>query len=294
MPRVDDTIGWQGVVARNGITSPIPTLEWFIADADYNAIIANPTADIIRKAVISYNGTVIDNVSVNIRGAELADRAQAELEVRDAAQPRPRLPGLLVEPVDEFAMQADFSDRSHGRPTLAWDAYQRAGRASTHQLFPMRTQQNAQFQASTPTSTCSTTPGASREGYDDKQFFKAETSAFDPTGRSRTSASRRRTPTTRTSPRCSTFLAGLALTGNARARLPAGQRRHPADDQLRGRDRHRPARRLVVEELLLRPEPGHRPLDVIPWDLDHTWGNGCCSVNSNFVTPAEPGDKQRR
>ena len=29
---------------------------------------------------------------------------------------------------------------------------------------------------------------------------------------------------------------------------------------------------------------------IIPWDLDHTLGNGCCQVNSNFVTPAEPGD----
>ena len=31
---------------------------------------------------------------------------------------------------------------------------------------------------------------------------------------------------------------------------------------------------------------------VIPWDLDHTCGNTCCEVISNFVTPAEPGDKQ--
>ena len=29
---------------------------------------------------------------------------------------------------------------------------------------------------------------------------------------------------------------------------------------------------------------------ILPWDLDHTLGNGCCNVNSNFVTPAEPGD----
>jgi hypothetical protein len=30
---------------------------------------------------------------------------------------------------------------------------------------------------------------------------------------------------------------------------------------------------------------------LIPWDLDHTWGNTCCPVFSDFVTPAEPGDK---
>jgi len=31
--------------------------------------------------------------------------------------------------------------------------------------------------------------------------------------------------------------------------------------------------------------------DILPWDLDHTLGNHCCFVNSNFVTPAEPGDR---
>ena len=30
---------------------------------------------------------------------------------------------------------------------------------------------------------------------------------------------------------------------------------------------------------------------IIPWDLDHTWGNTCCGVSSNFVTPAEAGDQ---
>ena len=29
---------------------------------------------------------------------------------------------------------------------------------------------------------------------------------------------------------------------------------------------------------------------ILPWDLDHTLGSGCCQVDSNFVTPAEPGD----
>ena len=31
--------------------------------------------------------------------------------------------------------------------------------------------------------------------------------------------------------------------------------------------------------------------EVLPWDLDHTWGATCCNVNSTFVTPAEPGDQ---
>src|SRR4051812_21862795 len=69
VPRTDDTAVYQGVVVPSGISSPIRMLEWFIADADYNTITQSPTADIERKAVIAYNGTVVDNVTVNIRGA---------------------------------------------------------------------------------------------------------------------------------------------------------------------------------------------------------------------------------
>ena len=40
-------------------------------------------------------------------------------------------------------------------------------------------------------------------------------------------------------------------------------------------------------------DPATGRWSIMPWDLDHTYGNSCCSVNSNFVTPAEPGDKTR-
>ena len=37
-------------------------------------------------------------------------------------------------------------------------------------------------------------------------------------------------------------------------------------------------------------DPTSTRWSILPWDLDHTWGNGCCNVNSTFVTPAETGD----
>ena len=48
---------------------------------------------------------------------------------------------------------------------------------------------------------------------------------------------------------------------------------------------------LAQQELLPEPEPVTGRWEIIPWDLDHTCGNGCCGVNSTFVTPAEPGDR---
>ena len=132
-------------------------LEWFIAQADYNTITGSPTADIERKGAIAYNGTVIDNVTMNIRGAgsQTAPKPNWKFTRRTTT-----IDFGLVEPVDEFGMQGDWSDKSHGRPKLSWDAYKRAGvMARPEQLFPMRTQRNARSRASTPTSTSSTGRG---------------------------------------------------------------------------------------------------------------------------------------
>ena len=55
------------------------------------------------------------------------------------------MPGLMADPIDEFDLQADWSDRSHGRSILAWEAYQRAG-VVNHQMFPIQARRNGAFQ----------------------------------------------------------------------------------------------------------------------------------------------------
>ena len=149
-------------------------LEWFIADADYNAITSNPTADIIRPAVLAYNGTVYDNVTVNIRGRAPRPRPKPnwKFEMPKNHDTAP-LPGL-VEPVDEFAMQADWSDKSHGRPLLAWDSYQPAGIVNT-QIFPVRTQRNAAFQGLYTYVDLFDGTWRDREGYDDDAVLQGRT-----------------------------------------------------------------------------------------------------------------------
>ena len=75
-------------------------------------------------------------------------------------------------------MQADFSDNSHGRPLLAWDAYRDAGVVNT-QVFPVRTQRNAPFQGLYTYLDLFDGTWRDREGYGDDQFFKAGHGAFD-------------------------------------------------------------------------------------------------------------------
>lgn len=290
VPRADDTIGWQGVVARNGVTSAIPVFEWFIADADYNAITGNPTADITRSAVISYNGTVIDNVQVNIRGQGSQDAPKPNWKFE---MPRNRpldFGALLADPVDEFAMQADYSDKSHGRSTLAWDAFATAGVINA-QLFQMRTQKNAQFHGLYTYMDLFDNVWREREGYDDKEFFKSETSAFA-TNTPINVRWEKKNPGDEIYTNLSAFLAGLRLSGNARR-----------DFLLANADVPQMINDAVVTAIVQHTDSSSKNFyfaqdtdtgrwTVVPWDLDHTWGNTCCQVDSPMVTPAETGDKQ--
>ena len=229
-PRIDDTVIYRGVVVPSGITSPIPQWEWFIAPADYTQMVNNPTQEIVRYGAIAYDGRVYDNIEMEIKGHASQKDPKVSWKFKTPPGYDFDMPGLLVEPVDELDMQADWSDRSHGRAILSWDAYERAG-FEDHTMFPVRTQRNAAFQGIYNLQETYDGTWREREGYDDNQFFEAETSAFStrPVNGAvlqegarrhrlrRDRGLRQRRPAHRDGP----------------AQLPPRQRRHPADDQLR-------------------------------------------------------------
>lgn len=289
VPRSDDTTVYQGIVVPSGVSSPVPMLEWFIADADYNTITASPQADIERKAVIAYNGTVVDNVTVNIRGANSQDAPKPNWKFE--------LPHNydidfgLVEPVDEFAMQGDWSDKSHGRPLLSWDAYQRAGVVNT-QVFPMRTQKNGQFLGLYTYVDLFDGTWRDREGYSSQQFFKAETGAFDANRVLENVRFEKKNPADEDFSPLRTLLAGIALSGNARRDYLLGNTDIPELINYAAVTAILQHVDSSSKNFYVAQDPTTGRWSMVPWDLDHTLGNTCCSVNSNFVTPAESGDKQ--
>jgi hypothetical protein len=287
-PRLDDTTVYQGVVVPSGISSPIRMLEWFITDADYNTITGNPTADIERKAVIAYNGTVVDNVTVNIRGAisQTSPKPNWKFELPHNYE----IDFGLVEPVDEFAMQGDWSDKSHGRPLLSWEAYKRAGVVNT-QVFPMRTQRNSQFQGLYTYIDLFDGTWRDREGYSSKQFFKASTGAFDATRPLEEVRFEKKNPPDGDFDPLRGLLAGIALTGNAQRYYMLGNTDIPQLINYAAVTAILAHHDSSSKNFYVAQDPTTGRWTMVPWDLDHTLGNGCCEVTSTFVTPAEPGDK---
>ena len=286
-PRTDDTIVYRGVVVPHAITSPIPVVEWFIADSDYNFMVANPLEEIVRFGAIAFNGQVIDNVEMNIKGHASRENPKVSWKFHTPQGYDLSMPGLLIEPVDEFDLQADWADKSHGRAIVSWDAYQRAGIVN-HQMFPIRAQRNGSFQGEYSLQDTYDGTWREREGYDDKQFFEAETSAFS-TRPINVQFSKKAPDETDFAP-IAAFVNGVRLTGNAQR-----------DYLLANADLPQMINYAVVtaitehvdsssKNFFMSQDPVTGRWSIIPWDLDHTLGSGCCQVNSTFVTPAEPGD----
>ena len=289
-PRVDDTVNFRGVVVQDGVSSAIPVFRWFIADADYNAITGAPTQDIVRPAVLAYGTTVYDNVLVNIRGQGSETSAKPNWKFEMPQGHDFDMPGLLVEPVDEFAMQADVSDVAHGRSMLGFDAYRRAGVINT-QVFPVRTQRNGAFQGIYNYLDLYDGTWREREGYDDNQFFKANINAFDSTVPLANRRFEKKAPEDGDYGPLQAFLDGIALEGSAERSYLL------ANVDLPQLINYAAVTAIIqhvdssTKNFYLAQDPGTGRWSMLPWDLDHTFGNKCCFTPSNFVTPAEPGDR---
>lgn len=288
-PRVDDTIQYQGVEAAPGVTSSIPVLDWFIRDADYNFFVNNPQTTETRPCVLAYGGVVYDNASVNIRG-QISRTAPKLGWTFDLPHNHDLdMPGVLIEPVDTFAMEANWSDHSHGRQILSYDSYGEAG-VVHNEAFPIRTQRNGQFQGLYIYLDKFDGTWRDREGYSNDQFFKAEHQAFDNSVRPSTRYTKENPDDGDYNPVVS-FVSGVNLTGSAMRNYLL------ANADIPEMINHAAATAIVqhvdsaTHNFYLSQNPDTGRWSIIPWDLDHTWGNTCCNVNSPFVTPAEPGDQ---
>jgi CotH protein/lamin tail-like protein/fibronectin type III domain protein len=290
VPRQDDTIVYKGVVAQDGVSTAIPEFQWFIADADYNAIIANPTADISRSAVLAYDGTVYDNVTVSIRGQGSQDTPKPNWKFEMPQGHDLDMPGLLPEPVDEFAMQADWSDVAHGRSLLSFESFRMAGVINAN-VFPVRTQRNGQFQGVYNYLELFDGTWQDREGYSDDQFFKANINAFDSTVPLADRRFEKKNPDDGDYTPLQGLLNGIALTGNAQHDYMAANTDVPQMINYAAVTAILDHVDSSTKNFYVAQDADTGRWSILPWDLDHTLGNHCCFVNSDFVTPAEPGDR---
>ncbi|WP_210506476.1 PKD domain-containing protein [Naasia sp. SYSU D00057] len=141
-PVAGDTINYKGVVVTNPAASTeLPTIEWFMEDSVYEDLRANHREDDVQGAAVwSYNGEVIDNVLMNIRGgtSRTLDKNNWKVELPKGYEWT--MGGALPYPLDEFALQNYVNPYAD----MAWQTVDEAG-ARGLTILPVRTQRNGSF-----------------------------------------------------------------------------------------------------------------------------------------------------
>ena len=175
-PTADDSIEDVGFVVRNPVTTNLPVLEWFITDADYDALNSGESrlgsTELFFPATVAYDGTVHTGVQVKIRGGGYAraNNAKQAYSVEFPSGHKFEAPALFDYPVDEFALKYDFS---MARGLVAWDVFHEAG-FPDYTTFNVRIQKNGEFHAQYRLKEKLDGTWQEEAGLDTGQFFKAE------------------------------------------------------------------------------------------------------------------------
>ncbi len=176
LPTAEDSITDLGFVVKKAVTTSLPTIEWFITDADYEALNSLESrtgpVEMFFPATIAYGGDVYTGVQMKIRGGGYARSVnpQQSYSVEFPSGHDFDAPALFSYPVDEFALKYDYSV---ARGLVAWEFFEAAG-FREYQTFNVRIQKNGVFHAQYRVKEKYDGAWRKENGFDTGQLFKAE------------------------------------------------------------------------------------------------------------------------
>ena len=165
------------VVGSSRPDTDIPHVQWFIEDDDFDTMLGDSLFDRDRlfPAVIAVDGYVIDAVRVQVRGGDYArtnhPKQSYNVELPDGTVLD--APELFDYPVDEFALQAEYSDRSKGRAAAAWHLFALEGFAPVASQY-VQVDRNGEFFGLFRVSEKLDGRWREAHGFDDSNFYKAD------------------------------------------------------------------------------------------------------------------------
>ncbi|MFV1989436.1 MAG: lamin tail domain-containing protein [Acidimicrobiales bacterium] len=149
IPEEIDSRNYLGlVVANTGVTTNgAPIFRLFVDESEYSNMMAKPTKrDISVAAVFAYDGIVLDNAVVEVRGGNFgrkrSDKHSLNVDLPDGYEVN--IPEILSYPVDEFALNTDWGDRTMGKAETGWWIFEQAGFPTVNSSL-VRLQLNSDF-----------------------------------------------------------------------------------------------------------------------------------------------------
>ena len=147
-PRQGDGATYTGTVVAGEPDSPtsLPRLQWFMPDELYDVARLETTlhGDDGFPAVFAYDGEIVDNVTIRIKGNQARSNKKKKWKVMLPAGHTWDMGGLLETEVDEFDLLPAATDKSFAREFLTSDL-QRLSGGYRQEVFPVRLERNNLF-----------------------------------------------------------------------------------------------------------------------------------------------------
>lgn len=145
-PRQGDGSQYGGTVVATPSASPLPRLQWFMDDKSFSELRNKRklVGDAGFPAVFAFNGEVIDNALIRVKGQESRGRDKNKYKVTLPAGRLWDMGGNLESPVNEFGLHSMLTDKSFSREILTYDLQKVAG-GMAQQVFPLRLELNNEF-----------------------------------------------------------------------------------------------------------------------------------------------------
>jgi hypothetical protein len=142
----DDGPKYDGTVVASPSSTPLPRLQWFMDSVQFQRLRNNRklAGDAGFPAVFAFDGRIIDNALIRIKGQESRGRNKNKYKVSLPAGQEWDMNGLLRNAVNEFGLHSMLTDKSFSRELLTYDLQQQAGGMS-QQVFPIRLELNNEF-----------------------------------------------------------------------------------------------------------------------------------------------------
>jgi hypothetical protein len=145
-PREGDGAQYGGTVVSAPAASPLARLQWFM-DAKSFSDLRNKKkliGDNGFPAVFAFNGEIIDNALIRVKGQESRGRDKNKYKVSLPAGYLWDMGGTLESPVNEFGLHSMLTDKSYSRELLTYDLQKVSG-GMAQQVFPLRLELNNEF-----------------------------------------------------------------------------------------------------------------------------------------------------
>ena len=145
-PPSDKGAKYDGTVVVSPDTTQLPRLQWFMADEDFQDLRENRklVGDTGFPAVFAYDGEIIDNALIRIKGQESRGRNKNKYKVTMPEGYEWDMQGLITDSVNEFGLHSMLTDKSFSRELLTYDLQLVAG-GMNQQVFPLRLELNNEF-----------------------------------------------------------------------------------------------------------------------------------------------------